>query len=155
MSGNVVGRDGSNSPTSHFCGVNLTFKPPSLKRLQPGDSMPVILVAIRQVSHTKIFLRLGQLESFRSELFCPRWTQGGHHLNSAIREFFGTGTRAPMGSPRIESRDERMKQQTRHKNILNSKSLKIAVGEIHSLVPGQRELRWSNSAPPPCKKTLP
>ena len=90
----------------------------------------------------------------------PRQTHGGHHLNSAIREFFETQTRAPMGSPQVESRDKRI-QEASHANaepchfartlslslrtaILNSKSLKIAVSEIRLSVPGQRERMWSD-----------
>ena len=38
----------------------------------------------------------------------PRRTQGGHHLNSAIDEFIGIETSAPMVSPQIESREKRV-----------------------------------------------
>ena len=75
-----------------------------------------------------------------------RQTQGSHHLKSAVHEFFEIETRArwvlrklkavqrhPTGHPR------RMQSLSLRTAILNSRSLKIAVGEIHSPVASQRE----------------
>ena len=88
-------------------------KPPSVKSLQLGDSIPQILVVVRQVGNIGFFLRLGQRESFsvkpqahRLVGMGPRWTQGSYHPNSAKQEFLEIETIAPMGSPQVESRDE-------------------------------------------------
>ena len=86
------------------------LKPPSGKGLHPGDSFPVILVVVRQVGNMEICFRLGQPESRRPELIRvetqahrlirvgPRQTQGSHHLDSAMHEFFETETNARVGS---------------------------------------------------------
>ena len=99
----------ANSPPS-----TCRLESPSVKSLQPGDSIPVIVVVVPASRQHKILHRLGQPERFRSELIqvtpkhIPRQTQRGHHLNSAIREFSEIQTRAPMGAPQVESRDKRI-----------------------------------------------
>ena len=86
-----------------------------MKSLQPGDSITVILlVVVRQVGNKeKCFFRLSQPEGFKFELFCvetqaqrlvgvgPRWTQGGHHLNSAIHKLFEIEIKAPVGFSQV------------------------------------------------------
>ena len=48
------------------------------------------------------------VETQAHRLVCmgPRWTQGGHHLNSAIQKFFEIETKSPVGSSQVEGRDE-------------------------------------------------
>ena len=45
----------------------------------------------------------------------PSQTQGGHHLKSAIHEFFEVETRAPIRFPQIES-SARRTHEASHKN---------------------------------------
>ena len=69
--------------------------PPSVKSLQPGNSIPVILVVERNVGSMDNVFRLGQPKGGGPELVRtenqirvgPRRTLGNHHLNSAIYEF--------------------------------------------------------------------
>ena len=99
---------------------------PSVKSLQPGDSLPVSLVVIRQVgSMGKFLFRFRESESFRSELFrmklhghrlismTPRGTQSSHHFDSSVHHKLAEKeTRAVVGSVQVVSSDEGVEESS-------------------------------------------
>ena len=97
-----------------------------MKSLQPGESIPVILVVRQLGSIGNLFLGFGNLkasELLRAESQThrlvsvgPRRTQGSHHLNSAIHQFPEVQTMALVVSPQIGRRDKSI-SQTGHKNV--------------------------------------
>ena len=140
------------------------LKPPSMKSLQLGDSIPVILIEIRQVGNMEnCFFVLGNRKA--SCLSCSRlkpkhivwyvWAHTGHkaviilvlpYVNSLklrpMPRWVLRKLKAVTNAP--DKPDTRMQSLSMRTPILNSTSLKIAVGEIHTWVPGQRGLRWSS-----------
>ena len=108
----VVGRDGSNSPAGRIGAVSLALKTSICEKSPAGrfDHCHTVSSSSAGRQQGDMFFRLGQPEGFKFELFWvetqanrlvgvgPRWTQGGHHLNSAIHKFFEIETKAPVGS---------------------------------------------------------
>ena len=73
-------------------------------------------------------------------------TQGGHHLNSAIHRFSEVETVAMVCALQIETlrhehpmTHKKAESVTSDSHFFNRKSVKIAIGEIDSLVPGWSE----------------
>ena len=152
----VVGRHGSNSPAGQCCAVNLAFKnsvteESPARRLDSSHSG-----SSSQVGNTGFFLRLGQLESFRSELFRihPKhivWLVCAHAGHTAVIILILSYKSSLKLRPRPQWVLPNLKPVTNGSNkpatrlqslslktaILNSKSLKIAVGDKHLPVPGR------------------
>ena len=141
------------------------LKPLSVKSLQPRDSTPAILVLYgRSSTWRTAFFRLGQPEGSGSELrsgLNPKridgyvWARAGHRtviiltlpymssLNFIPRPLF-VFRQLKAVTKASNKPDTRMQSLSLRTAILKRKSLKKAVGEMHSLVQGKRELRWSS-----------
>ena len=98
---------------------SLRLKPPSVKSLQPGDSIPVSLAVIRQVGDI-IKKWSGEPEGFKSEeahpliSVSPRGTQGSHRFNSSVLKLAEKKTQAAVGSLQVLSSDEVVQESSNH-----------------------------------------
>ena len=80
---------------------------------------------------------------------CPHRTQRGHHFNSSVHKFAKKKTLAAVGSLQVVGSDEGVEESSNRYAQLQFKkrtSLKIAMGDMHSPVPRQREWRGPNRA---------
>ena len=162
-SNNIIGRRGGDTPAGRIGAVGMALQT-SIGEKSPGrrfdPSHSGSSAAGRQ--HGESF-RLGQPEGLRSELFrdetqahrlvCmgPRQKKGGHRFDPAMHQLLEIKTKAQWvflrlkaGTNASSNPETRMQSLSLRTAFLKSISLKTAVGEILSTMPGQRELRWSN-----------
>ena len=87
------------------------WKPPSVKSLQPVESIPFNLVMARQSGNIENFVGFGyclscsglKSQTHRLVSVGPRGTQSSHHLNSAIHKFLEKETLTLVRSSQVES----------------------------------------------------
>ena len=161
-SNKVVKRNGGNSPARHLRAVWLALESsigekPLIRRPDPSHTGR----GTASRKHGKAFCRLGQPEDSGPELISIE-TQAPTQ-NTCQSSFLIPPN---MISLKIRPRPwcvlrklkevtkasikpaTRMQSLSRRTTIWESRLLKIAVGKMHSLVPGQKERRWSNRVGP-------